>query len=124
MQRHLSFVVAALFVFVLLPAGVQGQDDAIREAIDKAVEQAKKAITQEVEKVLQASEKRIEEQELKRFLGQKLPHYMIPAVFVTMSALPLNANQTTDANNAINFLIVYGSLNFSFFIFRYEVVRN
>ena len=34
--------------------------------------------------------------ELREFVGQKLPDYMIPAAFVSMSAFPLNANGKVD----------------------------
>ncbi|MFE1744071.1 amino acid adenylation domain-containing protein [Coleofasciculus sp. H7-2] len=43
-----------------------------------------------------SKEKNVTEQELRKFLQQKLPDYMIPSVFTNLDALPLTANGKVD----------------------------
>jgi amino acid adenylation domain-containing protein len=46
--------------------------------------------------LLESEGAKLEISELRRFLGQRLPEYMIPAQFVALGKLPLNANGKVD----------------------------
>src|SRR6185295_16179980 len=44
----------------------------------------------------EAGEQRAEISEIRRYMGEKLPEYMIPAVFVEIDEMPLTANGKVD----------------------------
>jgi amino acid adenylation domain-containing protein len=80
---------------------VLGGHPQVREALVLALEDARE--TQSVELTANkrlvayfAAEKDLGVEELRSYVGAKLPHYMVPSAFVRLQALPLTANGKID----------------------------